>query len=187
MTATSYILSYISNVTRIQNTLIPVDSISQCDRSQLQYGVSTDQNSIWFFILSGPTPKIYRKADSFENELINAIATINNYRELSENWDSYGGLEIYRDIIEKSLVYVDALVKYRYSIQSNKLRISTAPLSNGGIDIYLDYIDKSLYISIDKDSTTALKIENRNSVIEQITEFKIEYNEFENILVWLFN
>ncbi len=113
------------------------------------------------------------------NKIWNEINLVHSYKKLKENWDSYGGLRIGNKVIKNAIYYLTMINDYLDLIEYDKLRIRTAPLSSGGIDIYIDYKNNALFINIEPNEIIALRIEDKNTVIEQLKEFKINEDDFE--------
>lgn len=99
---------------------------------------------------NGPTP-----IRAIPNWVEPTIAAFIEIRNLSENWDSYGGKMIDRDLINRSLYVLGT------AMQANSPAPSIVPLSDGGLQIEWHRRQQDLEITFAADEPAQFFYRNR--------------------------
>ncbi len=90
-----------------------------------------------------------------------AISAIVGVQNLSENWDSYGGRKISRDLIKQSLSVLELIMG------ADSPAPSVVPLGDGGLQLEWHRKQQDLEITFAADDTPRFYYQNRATGVEQ--------------------
>ena len=95
-----------------------------------------------------------------EKHLKKAINKINSYRDLEDNWDTYGGVCITEQVAEFAI----ALLTKITSIPLPRI----SPISTG---VYLNWKEDDIYVEIDEDSVLLSNFDENKFDMNETVEF----------------
>lgn len=117
-------------------------------------------------VIYSPEPYTYNKT----------IATIESFRKLEDNWDSYGGIKPSDITIKKSIDFVEKLSKNNIAVYF------TAPTTNGEILIELKNGNKTIEFFFLNKNVEYAKFDHEECVKEEELENSLYPS---NLLEWL--